>query len=74
MSRIVIIRLFPQFLLIFHDDDDDDDDDNGRHLSIGNAHMEPCRGSGRPVADGAVGPKGRGCDYNDDDDHANIFV
>ena len=30
--------------------------------------MEPCRGSGRPVADGAVGPKGRGCDYNDDDD------
>ena len=48
--------IFPQFLLIFSwrwwlw---------NGRHLSIGNAHMEPCRGSGRPVADGAVGPRGR---------------
>ena len=60
--------IFPQFLQIFHDDDDDDHDDNGRHLSIGNAHMEPSSGGGCPVADGAVGPTGRSCDYNDDDD------
>ena len=67
LSRFVIFRFFPQFLLFFHDDDDD----NGQHLSIGNAHMEPCRGSGRPVADGAVGPRGRSC--NDDDDDNDTF-
>ena len=67
--------IFSQFLLFFHDDDDDGDDDNGRHLSIGNAHMEPSSGSGRPVADGAVGPRGRSCNDDDDDnDTLNIML
>ena len=33
--------------------------------------MEPSSGSGRPVADGAVGPRGRSC--NDDDDDNDTF-
>ena len=33
--------------------------------------MEPSSGGGRPVADGAVGPRGNSCDYNDDDDDDN---
>ena len=35
--------------------------------------MEPSGCGGRPVADGAVGPRGRSCNNDDDDDDNDTF-